>query len=292
MSVKAGGLVKLFLRARDAFGNPHTAGGTIADVVIPGAGLRPQTGMQQRLALGEDVHCKIEDSGDGLYNIEGLVFSSGTHQLTVMDQCGTAHKLSSVTLNVIPSALFASKCTLHFPSREATVGVRYTCFLYLFDQFGNPCPATYQNCGRYVNGVASGQKMGMSTLSEMSESVRMAPGLDVKPNCVVLSFTANSPGNKELLITVNDELVSSPPIVISVVRASQSFAAKIKQLRSQLSARYGSTYTPTITIDRASLLESAVNMLQEEHFRKVIRVRFGEEPGIDVGGPSRFVYSA
>ena len=61
----------------------------------------------------------------------------------------------------------------------------------------------------------------------------------------------------------------------------------MRPLQAYLLRNHQSGTTPTLTIRREAVLESAVEVLREEHFSMLIRVRFRDERGVDAGGVSR-----
>ena len=62
---------------------------------------------------------------------------------------------------------------------------------------------------------------------------------------------------------------------------------KYAKLKEYLNKWWRQGSTPTMTMDRANILECAINLLTDQVLCKTIRVRFNDEPGIDLGGVSR-----
>ena len=292
-SFPAGSTVTLYLRARDNYGNAHTAGGAVQRVVIKRAGRRefnPSAELAhfvQKSRLGApDVECSVEHIDGGVYQIECQVFTAGNHSICITDQCGNTHRMGT-TLEVVSGSIYAPLCRLD--PRNSYQGVMtesFVCYLYAFDQFLNPCSVAGNLAS--VHATVGNQTMTAIPASQVTKGrLPVVAGFTL----IALKFTPHSKGIQQLNVRIGSEAIPGCPVEVNVVPLTTSFPMRLKELRHYLRMRYCKFgYTPTITINREDILESAVRELQDQYFHRTIRVRFGDEVGIDTGGVSRYVH--
>ena len=281
----AGSSVTIFLKARDCYGNAHTSGGAIQQAVVRGAGKREfnpnldLAGIRALASRPKEARITVEHTGNGVYQMQCEVFTLGSHFINVTDQYGKS--LTIGTLEVVPGPPSVHHCRLDpNNSYKAVTTEKHTIFLHVYDRFFNPSTFAETNIQATIG----------------SQTLHVTPALQVRGspstrlNCFALSFTPVSQGKQQLKVTVAGELLPSCPIEVNVIPLTESFDVKLKRLRTYLKGRHCSGYTPTITIDRDNILESAIHQLHESHFHHVVRVRFGDEPGIDTGGVARYAF--
>ena len=107
-------------------------------------------------------------------------------------------------------------------------------------------------------------------------------------NVVYFWFKLIQEGTRDLEIFVSEELLPACPIRYTVLKMVETFLMRYQKLRF-MNGRYGNAQTPTFTVDRDNILESSMQVFarHENYFYMHLRVRFGEEPGIDAGGVVR-----
>ena len=232
-----------------------------------------ETSQTVELRITKDSECSIKHLGRGEYQLQCQVFTAGIHSIVVTDQYERSEVMG--TVNVQHGRPHPPHCRID-PNNtyQAVVSEQYQCYLYLYDQFFNRCSPDSRSLVEAT--------VGTDHLRTYS-----APG--VVFNRVKVYFTPTSPGMKQLLIKVCGELVPGCPIDLSVVAPTYSFKQKFKNLKSYLVNNHCNGYTPTLTINRENILESAVQTLYDDYFHRIIRVRFGTELGMDTGGVSRYV---
>ena len=300
--MRAGSTLLLCLRATDRYGNRHTMGGAVKAAVVWGAGRREQDssslGESRASRPGSDVVCDVSYTSGGSYDIKCRVYTKGTHSLTVSESSeGFSSPKELGKIRVLSSRPHASSCKLvDSKSFVGTVGKRHYIFMELFDQFGNW--SWYRN-SREAN-LAVKARVGHHPISMFSVNEILREGhsrVTPPPTCgpgrrsrfIVLVFIPEKVGVAMLHVRINDVPLPACPVTFTVRVSKTSLAAKVRALRAYLLGQHCRGYTPTLTMDRSRLLESAVSALnQEDYFSKVIRVRFGDERGIDMGGISRY----
>ncbi len=273
------------LKAFDSYSNPHTTGDAIHKVSLKGAGQRDiaylssMFGERLQGALsrsrGVDVIWHISDEGTGTYKLNGCVFTAGVHDIVVTSIEHTTFIMGQV--KVIHASPYAKHCFLELDSvyhTEPEVSKTYTILMRLYDEFFNACSSN--RISRTGIQASIGQ-----------QQLRCTPHNRDKTK-LKLSFTPYSPGQVTLVVSVRGELLRECPLLLTVKAVTESFLKRAKALRRYLREYRCYYYTPTLTIDRNNLLESAISMLNvENYFKRIIRVRFGNEPGIDTGGIAR-----
>lgn len=269
------------MKAKDQYGNAHTSGGAIRSAVIEGAGKRefenPDLSLQDIVALqshSTPAQCTVEHTGNGVYEFSCDVYTAGTHKVRIVDHYGTRRSIGTIRVEGgEPSARHSRLDPGN--NYRAVRSEKFTIHVHVYDTFFNP-----------VSKLSSRQiqaDIGMQSFSVLQSLEG--------PNTYALFLTPNSHGKKELCVRIGGELVPSCPLEINIVPLMESFSKKLRRLREYLFRTHRAlrSYIPTITIDRENLLESAVTQLHEQYFYQTIRVRFGDEPGIDTGGVSRYV---
>ena len=236
-------------------------------------GERLQGALNQ--SRGVDVICCISDEGNGIYIIDGRVFTAGIHDIVMTNVDHVSFTMGQI--RVVHTSPYAKHCCLDLDSvyhTEPEVSKTYTILMKMYDEFFNAC-----NFSRV-------------SLAEIQASVGQQQLYHVPYNKdrtkLKFSFTPYSPGQVKLIVSVRGELLRECPLTLTVKVVTESFLKRFKALRQYLREYLCYYYTPTLTIDRNNLLESAMSMLNvENYFKRIVRVRFGNEPGIDTGGLSR-----
>ena len=271
-TVPAGSTVTLFLRARDGYGNAHTSGGAVKRAIVEHAAQRDPQRLDAQLCTVKDSECSIIHLGNGDYQLQCQVFTAGNHSIVVTDQYERSEVMG--TVKVQDGRPHAPNCRIDPTNTyQAMVSERYECYLYLYDRFFNSCSPAYHS---FVEATVGADHL----------QTFFAPG--PLSNRVKLYFTPTSRGIKQLLIKVFAEVVPGCPIDLNIIALTQSFKQKFKNLKTYLVNNHCVGYTPTLTINRENILESAVQTLYDDYFHCIIRVRFGAEPGMDTGGVSRY----
>ena len=284
-TVTAGDRVCFSLKAFDGFSNPHTTGGAIHEASLSGAGQRDasfRTNMvgervlNQPKSRGVDVICCVSDKGDGTYTFDGCVFTAGTHDIVVTSVSHTSFVMGHI--RVIHASPYAKHCSLELDSvyhTEPVLNKKYTMSLKMYDMFFNACDS-HRVDQRKDFQVSVGQQRVSSFLHKKDRTK------------LELSFFPIQRGPVKLHVYVRGELLPECPLTLTVKVVTESFLKRFDSLKRYLREYLCYYYTPTLTIDRNSLLESAVNVLNVgNYFRRIVRVRFGDEPGIDTGGLAR-----
>ena len=277
--IKAGEFLHLRLKARDQYYNEHTTGGAVKSIIIQGGGKRTPN------LEAEDISGDVSYVDSGEYAMKVQLFATGTHNIMV-----TNSRLESFVLGkvkVTSGMPHGGCCKLSdFNSYEATLDTRHCISVELFDQFNNPTHynddfmvirITEASIGDHVLNAYTGPhafNLGYTT----SRSTRF----------IIFTFTPRKVGQSLLQISINHTPLPDCPLPFNVRISMQTLKEKLHRLKDYLQGRHSIGYTHTLTIDRQRLLESAVEVLQEHHFSKIIRVRFGDEIGLDVGGISRY----
>lgn len=274
--MKAGVSFHFTLKAKDQNGNMHRMGGAIKNVIVTGGGTK-HFGYTRN---GDSVRCEVEDMSDGVYAISGQLISAGTHEILVTDShvrvslLGTVHVQSNVPCG--------TKCKLSASNTySAFVGTRHCISVELFDEFENRTHFT-DECKVKMEAVVGDQSL--TTRTAASAAKRGLTATPKRPQHVVFSFTPCKPQRAMLQVSINHTPLPECPVPFTVIVSKEDLRVKVTRLRNYLKGRHGFRYTPTLTVRREMLLESAVQALQERHFSSIMRIRFGKEPGVDTGG--------
>ena len=280
-TVVAGSTVNLFLKVQDPYGNAHTSGGAVKRAVVKHAAQRhsqhPDMTIQMIQAAQQhnanDAECSFDHLGNGEYQLKCKVFTAGKHSVVITDQF-KSHVMG--TVRVQSGRPHPAHCRLHpINTYQGEVSQPYRCYLSLFDQYFNSCLA--DSCS-FVEATVG------------TQNLRCYSAFVVALNCVQLSFTPTSAGKKSLVIKVCGQPIPGSPLVLNIVAHPVSFQQKFQKLKAYLVQNHCVGYTPTLTMNRENILESAIQELHDHYFHHVIRVRFGNEPGMDTGGVSRCVH--
>ena len=284
-TVTAGDRVGFSLKALDSYSNPHTTGGAIHKVSLKGAGQRDiaylssMFGERLQGALhrsrGVDVIWQISDEGNGTYKFNGCVFTAGVHDVVVTSIDHTSFTMGQI--RVIHASPYAKHCCLELDSvyhAEPEVSKTYIILMRLYDEFFNACSSSRISLAGIQASIGQ-QQLHCTSYNKDQTKLK-------------LSFTPYSPGQVRLVVAVRGELLRECPLTLTVKAITESFLRRSKALRRYLTEYRCYCYTPTLTIDRNNLLESAISVLNvENYFKRIVRVRFGSEPGIDTGGIAR-----
>ena len=266
------------LTAMDRHGNSHTSQ-TITAIAIPHAGRRGLPGTPTSTAPG-DVTCDVRYKEGGKYAVSCQVFSTGTHAIIVTDSHQESLVFGKIRISSGPP--HGSICRLsESNSYHGTQGVCHTLSLELFDKYMNP---THCKTRDYALAMVGSQRL--KTYTGM-EAFRLGFFSTNSSRFLVFVFTPEKIGQAPLVILINGTTLPTCPVPFIVQVPTETLSCKLKRLRDLLRARYGVECTHTLTMERGNLLESAVQVLQEHHFSKTLRVRFGDENGIDMGGISK-----
>lgn len=149
------------------------------------------------------------------------------------------------------------------------------CKLILRDQFSNLCKGATTTL-RLVSAEVSNSASTPPNSGHMCE-------LNVSQDQHTITVVLPSEVFRFLHVRVGGRDIVGSPVLLQY-NFSGRFKQRVSSLRQSL-ACHG--YTPTLTMDRSHLLETAVNFLQPNMFQKTIRVRFGDEQGVDFGGVSK-----
>ena len=280
-TVVAGSTVTLFLKVRDPYGNAHTSGGAVKHAVVKHAAQRhsqhPDMTIQMIQAAQQrnpnDAECSFDHLGNGEYQLKCEVFTAGKHSVVITDQY-KSHIMGTVRIH--SGRPHPAHCRLHpINTYQGEVSQHYGCYLYLFDQYFNSCLP--ESCSLVEAAVGT-------------QNLRCYSAFAVALNCVKLSFTPTSAGKKSLVIKVCGQPIPGSPLVLNIVAHPVSFQQKFQKLKAYLVKNHCVGYTPTLTMNRENILESAIQKLHDHYFHHIIRVRFGGEPGMDTGGVSRCVH--
>lgn len=275
--VKAGVGFHLTLKAKDQHGNVHRSGGAIRNVVVVVGGRRSDGHAH---SSGDPVHCNVEDISDGVYSISARLITVGRHDILVTDYRAKVSLLG--TVQVLSNLPCGTNCKLSTTNTyTAFVGTHHCISVELFDEYENHA---YLTNGCTVKMEAS---VGGQTLRAYAAPDAAKRGLVESPGsaqCVVFAFTPREPQQAALQVSINHTPLPECPVPFTVSISKGDLKAKFVWLRKYLKGKYCCGYTPTLTIKRDMLLESAVQALQEHHFSRIVRIRFGNEPGVDTGG--------
>ena len=285
MTVTAGNRVCFSLKVFDSYSNPHTTGGAIHKVSLKGAGQRDVSFLTSMLgenlqdalnqSRGVDVTCHMSDEGNGAYIFNGCVFTAGIHDIIVTSINHSSFIMGQI--RVIHASPYAKHCYLeldHVYHTEPEVSKTYTILMKMYDEFFNACSSSRVSLAEIQASI--GQQQLYCIPHNKGQ------------NKLKLSFTPYSPGQVKLVVSMRGELLRECPLTLTVKAVTESFLKRFKALRRYLREYLCYYYTPTLTIDRNNLLETAMSMLNiENYFKRIVRVRFGDEPGIDTGGIAR-----
>lgn len=219
--------------------------------------------------------CRISDEGNGTYMFDGTVFTAGIHDIVVTNVDHASFTMGQI--RVIHASPHAKHCCLELDSvyhTEPEVSKTCTILIKMYDEFLNACNSARVSLAEFQASVDQQQLYCVPYNKDQTK--------------LKFSFTPYTPGPIKLMVYVRGELLCECPLMLTVKVVTESFLNRFKALRRYLREYLCYYYTPTLTIDRNNLLESAMCMLNvENYFKRIIRVRFGNEPGIDTGGLSR-----
>lgn len=238
-----------------------------------------------QLSKRPDSVCSVEHCGDGLYQLQCTVYCAGHHPLLITDVHGKT--VCMMTLQVQPGNVYPPHCRLD-PNNSyiASVFQEYTCNVYLYDEYFNPCCLTHKDM---VHAWVGAQNLSVARATCTSHHDRLET---IKPkgdhNLVTFKFSPQPTTATELWIKINEKNLPFCPVSIKIT-GEEPFKRRLDRLRRNIQQEQyrKARYAPTVTIDRSNILESALQ--NAEYFYTTVHVRFGDEPGIDLGGVARYV---
>ena len=264
----AGNKLNLFLNTRDRYGNQRFMA---PDEKLPDVFVRRNSKIPCKLKLHHSSNL-IELESSPL-TVEGL------HHLVINVD---SEEWEIVTIDVKSAKLCPQECvfenlsggaeSLEIPRSGRTVHV--CLFVSLYDEFRNPCKSKmyYHDFQGRVK-TADGEEMKMFCAQPYDD------------NKIVFNLYLRDKFYKYLDITVKNHSIFNSPILLTYSDRAP-FKKRYGELMRQCH-KYQNGYTPTLTIKRNSVLESAIVKLHTSYFYKTIRIRFDDEPGIDEGGLCR-----
>ena len=214
----------------------------------------------------------------GVYMSKCKIKKVGVHRISVQLNSDQFEVMGSVVISSGPPEASKSEiCNVAMGMLSVSLeeGRNGRCKLILRDQFSNLCKGeatTLRMVSAEVSNIASTSSDGGYTC-ELNASQDQNFITIVLPS-KIFHFLHVCVGGRDV--------VGSPALL--QYKSNASFKQRVSKLRKSL-ACHG--YTPTLTMDRSHLLETAINLLHPSLLQKTIRVRFGDEQGIDCGGVSK-----
>lgn len=180
--------------------------------------------------------------------------------------------LPQALLKVSHLAPSVETTTWRYPSSVQLNEREWTCVIKLSDTYGNA--VTNGNSSISLTAILN---------STVSLSTEVLKNLD-SPGTYIGTVSLSGAGVCEVTVKVAGKPLPGVPVRFTL---EGLIANKYAKLREYLKKWWCQGSTPTMTVDRANILERAINLLTDQVLPKIIRVRFKDEPGIDVGGVSR-----
>ena len=274
--MRAGDQFRLKLTAADQYGNFHTCGGAVKTVTVPGGGKR--CGNQ-----AHDVTCEIQDHCDGVYVISGRLFRAGNHKVVITDTCSKSTDLG--TIHVSNGDPWGANCELvESNSYRAFVGAIHCVAVKLFDEYKNPA---------HIKDMSPVHRLAKATVGDQIALPYTGPdallrgyvSTNFSTRFVIFVFVASQPARVAMLnVVINHTPLAACPIPFVIDEVRDELQTRLARLRKYLWSQHCVGYTPTLTVRRDMLLESAVQVLHGSLFSRILRIRFDDEPGIDMGG--------
>ena len=207
--------------------------------------------------------CTVNHIQNGVFKATCTPYSSG--KLSIILGKGVLQS-KLVVRHVAPSAESTTVSSV-LPSLR-----QWRCVIKLRDVYGND---------------VFNRSSSISVTAVLNRTISMATDVRQVPNSPGTyhgTVFCSGTGVYEVMVMVDSEPLSGTPIQFTVMEQIVDKYAKLKEYLNKW-WRQGST--PTMTMDRANILECAINLLTDQVLCKTIRVRFNDEPGIDLGGVSR-----
>lgn len=274
--IRAGDYFRLKLTAADKYGNFHTCGGAVKTVTVPGGGRRCGN-------KAHDVVCRLQDHHNGVYVISGQLFRAGKHQVVITDTCSKTAELGMI--HVSSGDPWGANCELvGSNSYRATVGAVHSITVKLFDQYMNPA---------HIKDRYSVEQLAKATIGDHTASPYTGPDAllegyvltNSSTRFVVFAFVPSKPSRTAMLnVVINHTPLMACPVPFVIDDVQDELETRLARLRKYLWTLHCVGYTPTLTVRRDMLLESAVQVLEGSLFSRILRIRFDNEPGIDMGG--------
>ena len=231
--------------------------------------------IQQASPLRQDCECEVRHVGSGRYSLKCTLQGAGTHPLLVTDAHGKTECMT--TLRVTHARIWPPHCWLDPNNVYRTLpDVQYTCHVYLYDRYFNPC------CGCESDlrvSVFLGEQLQSAIFHTLSSR---------EFNRLMIEFTPRTTeASCELKIAINNQIIGDLSKTFCI-RDEVSFMDKLRRVRNALYFReqVQQSFVPIITMDRSNILESALQ--NHSLLKSKFRVRFRGENGIDGGGISRY----
>ena len=260
-TVEVGSEASFYFQFVDLYRNCITAKTGVDEypVMVLGAGLRPGGGRGQPT----DLQCQVTSVGWGVFQATFTAYTAGIHSIAVGQ-----HPLSSkVVATVVSPDPTRTVCSNW---QREVLGCPWSCTVELYDKYGNPVEeARHAVVAQY----SVDETLRHATITKI-------PGTN---KCQV-SVECPRAGAYEVNIFVDSTLIPNMPLRFTAVITTSE---KFKQLKRLLIRNWCRGSTPTLTMVRSNLLESAINQLTDDVLRHQVRVRFDDEIGIDAGGVSR-----
>ena len=228
-------------------------------VKLLGAGLRSAGGRGQPT----DLQCQVISVGLGVFQATFTAYSCGIHSIAVGQHTLSA-KVVAAAVTPDPTRTVCSNW------QRVGFGCTWGCTVELYDKYGNPVEE------------AKHPVIAQCSMDEMLRraTITKIPGTN---KCQV-SVECSRAGTYEVNIFVENTPIPNMPLrFIAEIPTSEKF----KQLKNSLMHNWCQGCTPTLTMVRSNLLESAIRQLTDDMLRYQVRVRFDDEIGIDAGGVSR-----
>ena len=264
----AGNKLNLFLNTRDRYGNQHFMA---PDEKLPDVFVRRNSKIPCKLKLHHSSNLiELESSPLTVEGLHHLVINVDNEEWEIVAIDVKSAKLCP--RECVFENLLGGAESLEIPRSGRVVHV--CLFVSLYDEFRNPCKSKM-----YYH--------------DFQGQVKTADGKETKTICaqpydnnkIVFDLYLRDKSYKYLDITVKNHSIFNSPILLTYSDQAP-FKTRYGELMRQCH-KYQNGYTPTLTIKRKSVLESAIVELHTSYFFKTIRIRFDDEPGIDDGGLCR-----
>ena len=266
---KAGSKLELYLFTRDKSNNT----------------IHYDTPPQVLLQLNDSyLSCNVSPvQKKGVFLIKYYLTLKGRYNI-VIKQDSTYLSIASFDVHSVQP--FVNNCIINLPvvsSRKTlsitSPSVHASFTVQLYDKFNNLISDTRKY--RY-----SMQAKLRNKLNKKVQYFRVY----AEEGTIVFRLHLSSEVEGDVRVTFDADELPDSPVAISVYfnYAEMSFSERRIVLLRILKQSFSQGYTPTLTIDRRNILESSVQALAPpNYFNQTIRVRFGNEPGIDDSGLSR-----
>ena len=156
-----------------------------------------------------------------------------------------------------------------------------TCVIYLYDIYRNIWTGDVKS----IQAFLLTKRVNIPPVNPLNMTVYQ---LDKGVACITFQAPLARYDMLKICCSFSNQCEDIVTVMLDILEPLPSpFEDRYKKLMSTLKSARCKRATHTMTIDRENILESAVSTIKAVDFEKVIRVRFGEELGIDEGGVSR-----